>query len=93
MQDECQDNKTHANIDARLAKHAADVSDMRHSIETIKENHLAHIEKSIGALQINYTEIKTDVGWLKQFFWIVATASIGGLIASVFGVILSMRSK
>lgn len=93
MQDECQNNQSHANIDARLSQHEANVNDMRHSIESIKENHLAHIEKSIGALQINYAEIKTDVGWIKQFFWIVATASVGGLVASVLGVVLNMKSR
>jgi hypothetical protein len=31
--------------------------------------------------------IKTDVAWLKKFFWVVVTASVGGLIASILNLL------
>ena len=35
--------------------------------------------------------IKTDVSWLTRFFWIVATASIGGLIAALLNLIVTIN--
>jgi len=34
--------------------------------------------------------IKTDVGWIKRFFWIVATASIGGLIGALINLLVTL---
>lgn len=31
-----------------------------------------------------FAEVKSDVSWLKRFFWIVATASVGSLAANIF---------
>ena len=36
-------------------------------------------------------QIKTDVSWLTRFFWIVATASIGGLIAALLNLIVTIN--
>ena len=35
--------------------------------------------------------IKTDVGWIKRFFWIVATASIGGLIGALLNLLITIN--
>lgn len=47
--------------------------------------------KKIGAIRSDFSEakmdiatVKTDVDWLKRFFFIVAGASVGSLITSVF---------
>lgn len=53
-------------------------------IREIKDNHLSHIENKI-------IQIGTDTDWLKRFFWIVATASVGGLIAAILNLILSIN--
>jgi len=53
-------------------------------IREIKNNHLPHIENKI-------IQIGTDTDWLKRFFWIVATASVGGLIAAILNLILSIN--
>lgn len=45
-------------------------------IKVIKENHLAHIQ---GSLNI----VVNDMEWIKRFFWILATASIGSLAANI----------
>ena len=36
-----------------------------------------------GVVNSNVREIKTDVAWLKRFFWIVATAAIGSLVTAI----------
>ena len=49
-------------------------------IRDLKDNHLPHIQNEL-------TEVKTNVEWLMKFFWIIATASIGSLIASIMNLI------
>lgn len=44
------------------------------------KNHIAITNSEIGC-------VKNDVSWLKRFFFIIATASIGGLIASVLNLL------
>ncbi len=56
------------------------------SVNEIKDNHLVHI-------QTDLTKVSTDVDWLKRFFWLVATASIGGLIAAVLNLLLTISNK
>ncbi len=63
--------------DHRLDKLERDVTE-------IKDNHLPHITNKI-------TQVGTDVDWLKRFFWIVATASIGGLIAAVINILITIN--
>ena len=59
-------------------------------IAEIKNNHLHTIEadiktlsKCMGSMKRDSIEVKTDVAWLKRFFWIIATTSVGGLIAQL----------
>jgi len=40
-----------------------------------------------GTMDANVREIRTDVAWLKRFFWVIATASIGALISSVINLL------
>lgn len=54
------------------------------AVNEIKDNHLVH-------LQTDMTKIGTDVDWLKRFFWIIATASIGGLITAVVNLLLTIN--
>ncbi|MEN9558394.1 MAG: hypothetical protein RL141_763 [Candidatus Parcubacteria bacterium] len=53
------------------------------TVNEIKDNHLVHI-------QTDLTKVSTDVDWLKRFFWIIATASIGGLVAAVINLLLTI---
>lgn len=59
------------------------------TLKYIKENHLAHIEKSMGAIENSHIELKTNTEWLLKFFWIIAGASVGGLVTSIFNLILT----
>lgn len=43
--------------------------------------HIDTINKEMGEIEKKMGEIKTDVSWLKKFFWIVAGSSIAALIA------------
>jgi len=64
-------------------------------IHDIKTNHLVHIQdsmeevtKCISSMKRDTIELKTDMSWLKKFFWVIAGASIGGLVTSLLGLIL-----
>ncbi len=57
---------------------------VENTVNEIKDNHLAHI-------QTDLTKVSTDVDWLKRFFWIIATASIGGLITAVLNLLLTIN--
>lgn len=54
------------------------------TVNEIKDNHLIH-------MQTNLTKIGTDVDWLKRFFWILATASVGGLITALINLLVTIN--
>jgi hypothetical protein len=54
------------------------------AVNEIKDNHLAH-------MMTDLTKVGTDVDWLKRFFWIIATASIGGLITAIINLLLTIN--
>lgn len=47
------------------------------------EGHIETTNKEMGEVKTDVAKIKTDVCWLKRFFWIVATSSIGALIVGI----------
>lgn len=53
-------------------------------LAVIKNNHLFHLD-------LKLTQVVTDVEWLKRFFWIVATASIGGLVAALINLLITLN--
>lgn len=50
-------------------------------IEEIKENHLAHIKELLAV-------VKTNQNWLMKFFWIIATASVAGLVTGIINLMI-----
>ena len=42
-------------------------------------NHAKVANEEMGAVKIDLATVKTDVAWIKKFFWIVATSAIGSL--------------
>lgn len=54
------------------------------TVNEIKDNHLVHLKTDVS-------KIGTDVDWLKRFFWVIATASVGGLIAALINLIISIK--
>lgn len=59
------------------------IDNLERDVRDIKDNHLPHIIDKV-------TKTSTDVDWLKRFFWIVATASIGGLIGVVINLLITI---
>jgi hypothetical protein len=65
-------------------------------------NHWSHVQASTGAIQedlktfrkdfqdlvILFTEHRSDLVWLKRFFWLVASSSVAGLVTSVLQLVL-----
>jgi len=62
-------------------------AEWRGELKTIKENHLAHMQDSLNNMRIDITKVTGDVAWLVRFFWVIATASVGGLITGVINLI------
>ncbi len=54
------------------------------TVNEIRDNHLVH-------LQTDITKVSTDVDWLKRFFWVIATASVGGLIAALINLLITLN--
>lgn len=50
------------------------------SIDRIKDNHLAHIQMSMGELEAKYAGIAADITWLKWGMMLI----IGGIVAVYF---------
>lgn len=71
IQDCVDDLKSH------IVEEEKKVNTIHDDIKNIKENHLAHI-------QVDMAKTSTNVDWLLRYHWIVATASIGGLLAGLF---------
>ena len=60
------------------------LDNLERDVREIKDNHLPHIIRKV-------TKTGTDVDWLKRFFWIVATASIGGLIGALINLLITLN--
>ncbi len=54
------------------------------AVNEIKDNHLVHLQNDV-------TKVSTDVDWLKRFFWIIATASVGGLIGALINLLITIN--
>jgi len=62
-------------------------SDQNRRLEKL-ETHIEIINKELGNIRSDLAMVKSDVSWLKRFFWIIATSSIAGLVASVLNLML-----
>lgn len=63
------------------------IEDIQKSIKTIND-HSGAMSTDIGNIKIDVKGIKTDVSWLKRFFWITVTAAIGGLITGLLNLLI-----
>ncbi len=57
------------------------IETIENQIRDIKENHLSHIQEDLAM-------VKTNQQWLMRFFWIVATASVAGLITGIINLMI-----
>ena len=44
------------------------------------DNHITHISADIS-------QIKTDIDWIKRFFWLIAGSTITAIVAAVLGLV------
>lgn len=56
---------------------------LEQKVDTIMDNHLAHLKEDIFGIKEDLTATKTNVEWIQKFFWIVASSSIGALVAGI----------
>lgn len=68
------------------------ITEIKEDIKSIKENHLAHIQEAMTSMKITTESLKTDMDWVKKFFWIIAGASIGGLVTGLINLIVKIKS-
>jgi len=65
----------------------------QHINDEVKETLAIHAENlkvansEMGAVKIDLAQVKADVSWLVRFFWVVSSASIGGLITGILNLI------
>lgn len=57
------------------------VREIKNDIRTMKENHLSHIEKDMGVMS-------NDIDWLKRFFWVLVTSSLGAFLGAIITAIM-----
>ena len=65
----------------------------------IQDDRLDRVEKTVNEItdnplvhmQTDLTKVSTDVDWRKRFFWILATASVGGLIAALINLLVTIN--
>jgi len=49
--------------------------------------HAKIANNEMGDIKVSMIQISTDVDWLKRSYWVVATASFGGLIGAVINLL------
>lgn len=56
----------------------------------MQDKRLDNIDKHIEIINHEMGSVQNDVAWLKKFFWLIATASIGGMITAIINLIVSL---
>lgn len=51
------------------------------------EGHINTINSELGSVKVDISQIKTDISWIVKFFWIIATASLSGLIVGIINLL------
>ena len=64
-----------------------DIKDIRAHV-SIMNTEMGQLRNCQGETAKTLMQIQTDVDWLKRFFFLVASSSIGALVVSLFGLIL-----
>jgi len=56
----------------------------------MQDKRLDNIDKHIEIINSEMGSVKNDVAWLKRFFWLIASASIGGLITALINLLVTL---
>lgn len=59
----------------------------RERIEKV-ERHIETTNKEMGEVRDSLAKVVNDVSWLKQYFWVVVTSSVGALVAAIINIVL-----
>jgi len=63
--------------------------DLQEQITNIRDNHLMHLAKDVTDIKVAMATHAQDLNWLKRFFWIVATTSVGSLLTGLMNLVIS----
>jgi len=55
---------------------------------SVMNRELGEVQKDVVVMKTDLAVVKTDVSWLKKNYWVVAGASVGGLIAALFNLLI-----
>lgn len=67
-------------MDEHFADDGRNFAHISDSIDKIKDNHLAHMQSSLGELEKQMASIEADIAWLKWGMMLI----IGGIVAVYF---------
>jgi archaellum component FlaC len=69
-----------------ITQHEGRINAMEKHIETANHE-MGELRDGINIVDRKVEGIKTDVDWLKRTYWIVAGASIGGLVTGIINIL------
>lgn len=89
-------------MDEHITDNSRHVEGVRIELQIMRENHLTHIqrateqqadasiqnERRLANMETISVRTATNQDWLMRYHWIIATSSIGALVASMLGLIL-----
>ena len=58
-------------------------------IKTIEE-HIKTINGELNDVKIHLATVKTDVKWLKKYFWVVVSSSVGTLVVGLINFLIKI---
>jgi len=58
-------------------------------IKTI-EGHIKIINNELGNVKVDLAIVKTDVKWLKKYFWVVVSSSVGALVVGLINFLIKI---
>jgi len=53
----------------------------------VLEKHIATINDELNSVKIDMAEIRANVCWLRKSYWIIITASLGGLATALINLL------
>jgi len=62
------------------------IKEIQKSIKVLND-HSGTMTDEMGNIKLDMTQMKNDISWIKQFFWIIATATIGSLVANLMNLL------
>ena len=67
------------------------VARLETDIDEIKNNHLAHLKNKSDKMEIDLTQVRTDVTWLKKAFWLLLGTGVAGLGTGLVNILFNLK--